>query len=753
MTIKSSDRKGKAALFIFAMILMMGVISATIIITPTSPADNYIQGNSSIELISFVNITGGNTIKNISLFHNASGTWTINDTILFTPTASIQENGITIDLGDNTAAKTGMKILAKSDVVITSVLKAASDASTNAYIANSTLDIIATASFGGDRDAIFSPSVPIITGNNYYILADSGGSARDTYYKDSVTYPISNTYLNWTAGYRGGSGDRATVAETILSVNISTGLITKTQNFSFGSTQSFLWGVEACDSSETCGVSDNRTLIVRPITTTYNATSYETTSESFYLNVSDLTSANIVFNGTEYTATVSEGIASRTITPSTTGNLSFYWKINGGMQNSSIYYQNRLPLLFGLCNASLNVTYMNFTFLDESTSGAISASIPTATFSYFLGNGTIYKTYSFINNTVNYNYTFCLEPAMKSVNVNISLQYKNGTAYPQRTFEKASLVYSNLTTLYSLLLLSSSDGVYETIQVLNSADQPISGVTLLVTRMVGTVLTTIGSGLTADDGTYTFWLNPDFTHTINASKTGYTTGTYTFVPTGSGKTIVLGGSSSSSSDDYTRGMSIIIKPNTNFLYNETTYPFNFTLSSSFWDVTEYGFVLRNSSGILLGLINASTNGGIVNYNLDTGNQSVIYMDYYWVVSGNTTTGTTFWSIEDSSGTGWSIKNFFDDFTTYMDSDMFGLTDFGRAMIAFIIIFVVVGIMGYKYGLDKPIAMAAILFTLVFLFDVGLGWLTLDSKIWVVDHFPTIATALILIGITVKEVQQ
>ena len=112
--------------------------------------------------------------------------------------------------------------------------------------------------------------------------------------------------------------------------------------------------------------------------------------------------------------------------------------------------------------------------------------------------------------------------------------------------------------------------------------------------------------------------------------------------------------------------------------------------------------------------------------------------------------TRTWIIFEDVDTGWSIKTFFSDLTTYIDSDMFGLDNFGLAILTFFIIFITTGIMSYKFGISDIKTISVLLFTLVLFFDVGLGLMDGLNPINAVPHFPTIFVGIILLGILIRE---
>ena len=232
--------------------------------------------------------------------------------------------------------------------------------------------------------------------------------------------------------------------------------------------------------------------------------------------------------------------------------------------------------------------------------------------------------------------------------------------------------------------------------------------------------------------------------------TGFPDFITTLFPTETSYTITLGtGTTTITNQDYTKGITYKINPANSTLINNTAFDFDFILSSSFWAVTDFGFVLFNSTGSTLDSDTVSTNGGTATTNFDTANNSRIIMNYFWVIDGNYTNATTSWYVLSTGGTDWSIKTFVDDFNIYLASGLFGLDEFGRAIIVFLIVFIFVGVMSFKFGITSLTGISSLIFALVAFFDVGLGMIPSPLE-GAFPNFPTVVMALIVIGILFRE---
>ncbi len=488
---------------------------------------------------------------------------------------------------------------------------------------------------------------------------------------------------------------------------------------------------------------------------TLNTTSYQTAQETYSINITanlTLTKVTLDYNGTTFTTTKSGTTYSKTmdIPTSYLGNHSIRWNFTYG--TNTIYsrnsYQNILETTFALCNSTYTNQFVNYTFKDESDLSVINATIPSSTFIYWLGTGSVNKTLTFTNNSLNYDYTFCATPN-KTLNVNQNIQYKS-TNYPQRIFQKLT-TFNGIVTNKILYLLSNANGIYVTYQVLDQIGIQISGVNVNVTRTISSETVNVGTGQTDAAGLITFWLNPDFVHTVTFAKTGYTSFTLNYFPTQPTYTVTLPSTSSSGFTDYLKGVTYTITPTlgTTLITNKFYY-FNLTLNSTFWTLDSFGFSFSDNNGTIIGgNTTTGSSGTIINY-INISNASKVSMTYYWIVNGTTTNGTSGWFTFNNLSTEWSIKTLFIDLSRYSTIGMFGLTRNGLNMIIFMVIFLIVGTMSFRFGLTSPASISGMVFAIVFLFDYSLGMINIGIG---VSHFPTIFIGIITFGLVIREITQ
>ncbi len=269
----------------------------------------------------------------------------------------------------------------------------------------------------------------------------------------------------------------------------------------------------------------------------FSTSSYETETESYKVNVtsnSSLTATSLIYGGASYTSILSGETYSTTITHTTNGTNQFYWNFTYGGNIISSYTSNQTVsnIEFNICNFSdalLNTTFLNITFLDEETLIRVGAQIDTSTFTSWLGDGSVTESLVYSNLTNMSEYDFCFTPSDRTMENDISIQY-SATGYPQRKYDDDTALTST-TTHKILYLLSSSHGIYSTIQVVDENGDIVSGADVTMERQFSGVWTIIGKETSDGAGAVTFWVNPDYDHRFTLEKTGCVTNTETVRPT------------------------------------------------------------------------------------------------------------------------------------------------------------------------------------------------------------------------------
>jgi hypothetical protein len=288
-----------------------------------------------------------------------------------------------------------------------------------------------------------------------------------------------------------------------------------------------------------------------------------------------------------------------------------------------------------------------------------------------------------------------------------------GTGYPQRIFAFSNQSLTNASYNQSLYLLAAANGIYVTFQTINSVNQPITNVLLSIERQIAGVWTVTASGLTDAAGTFTAFLNPNFNHKITASKTGYTTYIFYIFPTQPLYTIVMASSAAVTNVTVpTEGIIFRIDPAQTMLNNGTSYKFNFNITSGDYILQQYGFILKNQNGTTLGSDSGVVGaGGNTTITINTLTNETFIMYYYWKTGGIYANGTRTWTIYNTYEGNYSVKYFFDDLRRF--TGMAGLNPFSLALIAFVIILLITGLISYTSGIYSPLAIGGEI--------VGLTW--------------------------------
>lgn len=471
----------------------------------------------------------------------------------------------------------------------------------------------------------------------------------------------------------------------------------------------------------------------------YNLTTYETSSETFSINTTYDSSTyaidgTLYYDGVSYAGTRSgtgnNAIFTRTIdVPNVISqtNKSFYWQIS--LNNGSIAYFNSTfknqtvsNISFSLCGTT--TPYLNITFKDETTQNVINATVPTFTWTGYLGSGTQTKTYNFLNATINPSYAFCFTPQNKIAHSTIAMTYAS-PGYPTRPYTVTTDL-SNATTNTTLYLLGSADGIYSSIQVIQQSGGVISGVSILVEREINSVWTMVGQAVTDSSGLATFWVNPNYNHRYTASKVGYVTSIVTIKPTQSLYTLALvsvQGTAGYSSG--IEGISWITFPASGRLTSLTTTNFNTTVTSS----------LGNLLGCIFNIVNATNNTQVLASTSGLTNSTYCFLSLDYNVRYNNkvfgqlgirTTNTTGYVYVDTDWMWYNVKlnvsswntltSFFRELQHTGEFGEGDQADFSRLMWFFLLTTIFVGIFTFFTGAEftNPNALLIVILVIIFI---------------------------------------
>ena len=285
----------------------------------------------------------------------------------------------------------------------------------------------------------------------------------------------------------------------------------------------------------------------------YNNVAYETSIEDFKINMTynsamfSSINAKLYYNGTSQgTATIIS--TGDTISFYDTVNIplvngdtikQFYWQVNlisldgsSYTSNTSLQNQTVKNIYFVLCNDTINITYINFTIKDEMSPWPyINSTIPSATFNYWLGDGSITEQYVYSNSTESLSHGFCFSPNNRTLNVNYIYQ-AGSLGYYTRVFNSlVNLPLTNSSTNQLFYLIQSADSGAVVIQIIDSSSNTIlPGALLTIVRDINGVPTQIYAGLSDSAGAVVAYLSSLVSYTITVTKTGCGTNSQTITP-------------------------------------------------------------------------------------------------------------------------------------------------------------------------------------------------------------------------------
>lgn len=323
------------------------------------------------------------------------------------------------------------------------------------------------------------------TGGSGFIIIRYLTSAAATTAIVNLTYPTNNTVTSTSSnlfnvslsmsgtnfGYSWKNNtfyvwyDNGTLFNTTYSNGLTTNAtsIVKTiNNFKIGT---YFWNSYACHNNVTFGncfwaTTNNTFSIGSSINSlTYNNATYETSLEQFIINVSlaegaEVSLVQLIYNGTTYTVSNITSVGNNyilekkiniplNVNASANQTNTFYFKFTYGgssVQTFSSYNQNSSFINLVKCGGAYITQALNFTFYDEYSQVNINPANKTtlySSFKYWLGDGSLYKNYSFqnISSSLN-NYTFCIFPYALNITFKTDMDmnfyadtYREGTYY------------------------------------------------------------------------------------------------------------------------------------------------------------------------------------------------------------------------------------------------------------------------------------------------------------------------------------
>ncbi|KKM62200.1 hypothetical protein LCGC14_1524080 [marine sediment metagenome] len=540
---------------------------------------------------------------------------------------------------------------------------------------------------------------------------------------------------------------------TLMVYNTTTNLFNETTNTVLGTAVNFsnyslfslpqgtyIWNVFGCGVNNTgtvCNIaSSNRTFTIgtEVFENSSSNFTYETAQERFVANVSipesdTISSVELIYNGTAHSAT-STLISGSNYTLDSTIDIpltavptaDWFWQIHfdgGFVTNTSA---NAQPV--GAINLSLlgqgigGLTYINFTFQNETTAQETVSATFSSTWSYFLGSGTINRTLSFTNASENFNYSFQFHPQNRTLSADLSVDYGNGESQ-LRSFNPALLSLTNVTSLQTLLLLPTVDGIFQQFVTQTAIGATVPDVTFVINRTIGGTPTEISSGTTDSSGFASIFLNPDFSYQAIFSKVTFGDNSFTFQPSNQLRTVIMGGVATAVSNGSIVSVNTTyeIRPTNGSLSNSTSFIFSFNVTSS-QPINSIIMNITNASGFQVGF-QSDTSTGFISQTINTGENRSFVGTFQYATANETVTVKKVWIIGTEFVGDYSIFRQFSLYTTY------GFRDFIRFMLALAMIGGVLIFMTSGETFDTSESKIAVSLLLIWAFSI-VGWLTIPG---------------------------
>lgn len=369
-------------------------------------------------------------------------------------------------------------------------------------------------------------------------------------------------------------------------------------------------------------------------------------------------------------------------------------------------------------NIPSNYSSLFFNFKDESNENIIFADVDTQWYyNIDIGNSGVFN---YDANNI-YNFSMCIYPSWSNIDVNYSIFYSNTPDYPQRRYNNEETL-TNVLSSTTLFLLNLTSGIYGRFKTVDNYDNVLSGVTIRM-KNVNTEQT-IEQEITDAAGLATFFLNPDSDYLFEYSKIGYETVSEVLrITTAEIYTVSLKSETQTGVIDIQTGSMYQFSPNIPTLQNNTNYTFDFNLSSYQKDITSCTlYIYQNLTLISSSSSTYNTSNCDISITTNTLNYTSIVSRAIYVLNDTSITKEKKYLITSYSQGEYSLKTFIDDLTNFSGA---GFNDSGRFIIAFIIIFALVGYITSKFtGIINAPALILLIWILVGFFSY-IGWLYMD----------------------------
>lgn len=518
--------------------------------------------------------------------------------------------------------------------------------------------------------------------------------------------------------------------------NSVTGNTTNTTllNFSSFEVGAFIWNVFGCLDDNTCQFAENNRTFnygITDIKQNHSAPVYETDlgifNVTFNVSAGAIPSGFLNWNGTRTAGTATDlgsnmwRLVESFDFPLGIGVKNVFWELTV-TSGSDTFNTNTTKLTqvlnatnFTICGAApQDVPFINFTYRNETVAQEfVTAFIPSSSWEYWLGSGTVKKPLTFSNSTEVLSHAFCLSPSTKTLSTNYTINYNNDESQQRRFVRAATQSLTSVVTSQVLYLLPTNLAIFQQFNVVGVSSDPLAGVLGTMTRSLGGSIITVASDSSDSSGFLGIWLNPDVAYGATFSRSGLPDNVFTITPSNQIRTVVMGVQQAVANGTQLTNTTYTILPANSSLVNNTLYTFEFNVTSS-RTITLMSMNITNTTGEQV-LFQSQASAGSISGTFNTANNTRLIGRYVISTAQETISFTKVWTVGNEWVGDYSLFRQFNLF------DEYEFSDFIRILLVMAFITAVMILLSREQLIDTSESKVAVLVLLVWAFSL-VGWL-------------------------------
>lgn len=381
----------------------------------------------------------------------------------------------------------------------------------------------------------------------------------------------------------------------------------------------------------------------------YNSTTYETSLESFGINLTYDNSyyldivATLNYNGNTYTTSkVGSGSNIRfersinVPAVSSETNKTFYWTIALTDSTSTSYFNSTFnnqtvkDINLVRCNATMNVSYINFSVYNITDLARANTPFRIS-FNYTISGGVEALGYDYQETgSTNSSFAFCLSPGDKQLSVNAIASYGGAIGFAPNYYYMNAQTLTNSTTYQSLYLLSSELSTITTVRAINSMQNGLVGYFIKIYQQdPGTndtrLFSTLKTNYNGQDIAYLNWYNTLYRFDVLDSSNNIVNTADPFKVFSSPQTIRVVTLSTSPSDKF-NDLAFNLSVNNNTRTFLLTYSTTKNITAGCLRIVKIGGSFNSSNIVSDVCLNASS--GALTYTIPEGDYARYYAVFY-----------------------------------------------------------------------------------------------------------------------------